>query len=121
MRVTKGAARRRAKKRLFKAARGYYAARSRLWRTVKEAVVRANVYATAHRKQKQRNFRRLWIIRINAAAHQRGLRYSRFIEGLKKAGITLDRKVLAGLAIEDPATFDSIAAAAKDALEIAEG
>ena len=119
MRVIKGAARRRAKKRLFRAARGYYGGRSRLYRTVKEAVVRAQVYSTAHRKQRQRNMRRLWIVRINAAARQRDMSYSRLIEGLQKAEIKLDRKVLAALAIEDPAAFDGVVDEAKQALQAA--
>jgi len=116
MRVTKGAARRRAKKRLFKAAKGYYGGRSRLYRTVKEVVRRGRVYATTHRKQRQRNFRRLWVMRINAAARERGLSYSRFMQGLNRAGVQVNRKMLSTLAIEDPSAFDSVFETAKQAL-----
>ena len=106
MRTTKGAARNKAKKRLFKKAKGYRGGRSNLLRTVKETLIRAEVYAYRDRRVKKREFRKLWIIRINAAVRQRGLRYSEFIDGLKKAGIELDRKQLSDMAINDPAGFD---------------
>lgn len=108
MRTTKGAARNKAKRRLFKKAKGYVGGRGRLLRTVKETLIRAEAYAYRDRKVKKREFRKLWIIRINAACRQRGLRYSQFIFGLKKAGIELDRKQLSELAINDPAAFDQI-------------
>ena len=108
MRTTKGAARNKAKKRLFKKAKGYVGGRGRLLRTVKETLVKAEAYAYRDRKVRKREFRKLWIIRINAAVRQRGMRYSEFICGLKKAGIELDRKQLSELAIHDPAAFDKV-------------
>ena len=116
MKVSKGAARRRAKKRLFKRAKGFRGGRGKLLRTVKETVLRADVFATRDRRARKREFRKLWIIRINAACRMRGLRYSRFISGLKKANIILDRKMLADVAVSDPAAFDKIVEAAKAAL-----
>ena len=91
MRTTKGSARNRAKNRLFKRAKGYRGGRNNLTRTVKETLIRAGVYAYRERKTRKRNFRRLWITRINAAVRERGLRYSEFINGLNKANIQLDR------------------------------
>jgi large subunit ribosomal protein L20 len=116
MRTTKGSARRRAKKRLLKKAKGYRGGRSKLYRTAKEAVVRAGAYAYRDRKVRKREFRKLWIIRINAAARERGLRYGELINGLKKARVELDRKMLAELAVCDPAAFDAIVDAAKEGL-----
>jgi len=116
MRVTKGAARRRAKKRLFKRAKGFRGGRSKLLRTVKETVLRADVFATRDRRARKRDFRKLWIIRINAAVRMRGLRYSQFINGLKKANIVIDRKMLAEVAVSDAAAFDKIVDLAKAAL-----
>ena len=116
MRVTKGSARRRAKNRLFKRAKGFRGGRSKLLRTVKASVLRADVYATRDRRARKRDFRRLWIIRINAAVRMRGLRYSQFINGLKKANVVLDRKMLADVAVVDPAAFDKIVEIAKAAL-----
>ncbi len=116
MKVSKGAARRRAKKRLFKRAKGFRGGRGKLLRTVKETVLRADVFATRDRRVRKREFRKLWIIRINAACRMRGLRYSQFISGLKKANIILDRKMLADVAVSDPAAFDKIVEAAKAAL-----
>jgi len=112
----KGAARTKAKRRLYKRAKGYRGGRGNLLRTVKETVVRAGAYAYRDRRTRKRQFRRLWIIRINAAARQRGLRYSEFIHGLKKANIELDRKSLSEIAICDPAGFDAIFARVKEAL-----
>ena len=117
VRVTYGAARRRKKLRYFKAARGYRGGRSKLWRTVREALVRSWAYAYRDRKQRKRQFRRLWILRINAASRMRGISYSRFIAGLKGAGIDLNRKQLSELAIHDPAAFDVLCEKAKEALE----
>jgi len=116
MRTTKGSARRRAKKRLFKQAKGYRGGRSKLLRTVKETLVRAGQYAYRDRRQRKRQFRRLWIIRLNAAARERGLRYSELILGLKKAGLELDRKMLSDMAIQDPAAFDQVVDKVKAAL-----
>ncbi len=116
MRTTKGAARTRAKKRLFKRAKGYRAGRNNLLRTVKETLVRAEAYAFRDRRVRKREFRKLWITRINAACRERGLRYSEFIHGLNKAGIELDRKMLSELAIHDPDGFDKIVEEAKQAL-----
>tara|TARA_B100000809_G_scaffold259462_1_gene304522 strand:+ start:516 stop:875 length:360 start_codon:yes stop_codon:yes gene_type:complete len=107
-RTTKGAARNKAKRRLYKRAKGYRGGRGNLLRTVKETLVRAEVYAYRDRRVRKRNFRRLWIIRINAAVRQHGLRYSEFIHGLNKAGIELDRKTLSEMAIHDPTGFDVV-------------
>jgi large subunit ribosomal protein L20 len=112
-RVRKGAATRRARKRVLKAARGYRGAPGYHYRLAKEAGVRANVYARVGRKQKKRIFRSLWITRLTAACRMRGLRYSQFIDGCKKAKIQLNRKMLSEIAIADPAGFDSIVEAAK--------
>ncbi|MCH2178100.1 MAG: 50S ribosomal protein L20 [Mariniblastus sp.] len=116
MRTTKGAARNRAKNRLFKRAKGYRGGRGNLLRTVKETLVRAGVYAYRDRKVRKRDFRRLWITRINAACRMRGMRYSLFINGLSKAGVELDRKSLAEIAVCDPAGFDAIVETAREAL-----
>lgn len=116
MRTQKGAARRKSKRRLFKKAKGNRGGRGNLLRTVKETVVRADAYAFRDRRVKKRDFRKLWIIRINAACRQRDLRYSEFIHGLGKAGIELDRKSLAEMAVSDPAAFDAVVADVKEAL-----
>ena len=116
MRTTKGAARNQAKKRLFKKASGYVGGRRRLLRTAKENLVRAGVYAFRDRRAKKRDFRRLWIIRINAAVRAFGLRYGEFISGLKKANIELDRKILSDMAITDPQGFEAVVALVKKAL-----
>jgi large subunit ribosomal protein L20 len=115
VRVTYGAPRRQKKNRYFKQAKGYRGGRSKLWRTVREALVRSWAYAYRDRKQRKRQFRRLWILRINAATRMRGMTYSTFIHGLGKANITLNRKQLSELAIHDPAAFDAIVDAAKAA------
>ena len=115
-RTTKGAARNKAKRRLYKRAKGYRGGRGNLLRTVKETLVRAEVYAYRDRRVRKRNFRRLWIIRINAAVRQHGLRYSEFIHGLNKAGIELDRKTLSEMAIHDPTGFDVVVEQVKVAL-----
>ena len=116
MRVSIGAARRRAKKRLYKRAKGFRGGRGKLLRTVKETVLRADVFATRDRRVRKRDFRSLWIVRINAAVRMRGLRYSQFISGLKKANIVLDRKMLADMAVADPVAFDKVVELAKAAL-----
>ena len=115
VRVTYGAPRRRKKNRFFKQARGFRGGRSKLWRTVRESVVRSWAYAYRDRRQKKRQFRRLWILRINAAARMRGMPYSHLIDGLKKAGVELDRKQLSELAIHEPAAFDALVESARAA------
>ena len=115
VRVTYGAPRAKKKQRLFKQARGYRGGRSKLWRTARESLIRAWAYSYRDRRQRKRQFRRLWIIRINAAARMRGMIYSHFIDGLKKAQIDLDRKQLSELAIQDPAAFDALVEEAKAA------
>jgi large subunit ribosomal protein L20 len=108
VRARKGAARRQSKRRLFQLVRGYWGGKHRLLRTVKVAILRARRFAFRDRKQKKRDIRSLWIIRINAACRQRGSRYSCLINGLKTAGIELNRKMLAHLAIVDPMAFDKL-------------
>ncbi len=113
VRVTYGAPRHKKKVRWFKQAKGYRGGRSKLWRTVRESVVRAWAYSYRDRRQKKRQFRRLWIVRINAATRMRGMTYSQFIAGMKGAGIDLNRKQLSELAIHDPAAFDALVEEAK--------
>ncbi len=108
-RAKRGFKARRRRNRLLKHASGYHSARSRLYAYAKEVVMKAWVYAYAHRKRRKRDFRRLWIARINAAARTNGTSYSRLMHGLKGAGVELDRKVLSDLAIVDPAAFSKIA------------
>ncbi len=115
-RVRKGAARHRAKKRILKAVKGHRGPAGHLYRLAKEAVVRAAVNARIDRKRRKREFRGLWIVRLNAACRQRGIRYSQFINGCKKANIGLNRKILSEIAISDPAGFDAIVEAAKAAV-----
>ena len=95
-------------KKVLKQAKGYYGARSRVYRVAKQAVIKAAQYAFRDRRQKKRQFRALWIVRINAAAKNLGMSYSRFMHGLKLANIDMDRKVLASIAMDDPKTFESI-------------
>ncbi len=118
-RVRSNVVRLKRKKQIMKAARGYFGARSKLWGPAKESVERAWRYAYRDRKNKKREFRQLWIIRINAAAHQNGLNYNQLISGLRKAGIEIDRKVLADLAVRDEAAFTQLADAARAALAAA--
>ena len=115
-RTKKSTQRRRERKRVLKAAKGGRGAPGHLYRLAKEAVVRAAVYARVGRKLRKRNLRALWITRLSAACQRRGLRYSQFINGCKKANITLNRKMLSEIAISDPAAFDAIANAAKAAI-----
>src|SRR6201990_3616619 len=117
-RVKRGTVRRAKRKKLLGLAKGYYANKSKLYRAAKESVDTALKYAFVGRRNKKRDFRRLWIIRINAGAHQHGLSYSQFITGLKGAGVTLDRKVLADLAATEPQAFATLAAQAKAALPV---
>lgn len=112
-RARPGAARHRKKKRILKDAKGYRGARSKLWRTAKEAVVRAGVYAYRDRRARKRDFRALWITRLSAACQQRGINYSRFIFGLQQAKVELNRKVLSEMAIAAPADFDALVELAK--------
>ena len=116
MRTTKGSARTKAKKRLFKKAKGYRGGRGRLLRTVKETLIRSGQNAYRDRRVRKREFRKLWIIRINAAVRERGMRYSQFVNGLKQANIELDRKMLSEMAINDPKAFDVVVEAAKNAI-----
>ena len=115
-RVKRGVTARRRHKKIIKLAKGYFNARRKVFRVAKQAVTKAGQYAYIGRKQKKRQFRSLWIVRINAAARLHGLSYSRFINGLLKANVTLDRKALADIAIHDPAAFGAIAEQAKRAL-----
>ncbi|GAB2188776.1 50S ribosomal protein L20 [Sessilibacter sp. MAH1] len=115
-RVKRGVEARRRHKKVLKAAKGYYGARSRVFRVAKQAVIKAGQYAYRDRRVKKRNFRALWITRINAQSRALGMSYSRLIAGLKKANIELDRRVLADLAIHDKATFAAIVEQAKAAL-----
>jgi large subunit ribosomal protein L20 len=108
-RVKRGVTARRRHKKILKQAKGYYNARRKVFRVAKQAVTKALQYAYIGRKQKKRNFRSLWIARINAASRSNGISYSRFINGLMKAGITLDRKVLADIAVHDPKGFTALA------------
>ena len=112
-RVKTGVVRRRRHKKVLKLARGFYSGRRKHFRKAKEQLERSLVYAYRDRRRKKRDFRRLWIVRINAACRLNDLSYSRFINGLKKAGIELDRKILADLAMNDSAAFAKIAEAAK--------
>ena len=107
-RVKRGVTAHRRHKKLLGKAKGYYNARRKVYRVAKQAVTKALQYAYIGRKQKKRNFRALWIVRINAGAREFGLSYSRLIDGLKKAGIEMDRKVLAAIAYDDAASFAEI-------------
>ncbi|OGC78975.1 MAG: 50S ribosomal protein L20 [candidate division Zixibacteria bacterium RBG_16_40_9] len=112
-RATNNVAAHRRKKKIMKQARGFYGGRSKLYRTAKESVNRSLAYAYRDRRTKKRDFRRLWIVRINAASRLFGLSYSLFINGLKKAGVALDRKNLADIAARDLDTFGKLAEIAK--------
>lgn len=114
-RVKRGTVRRAKRKKLLERAKGFYQTKSKLYRAAKEAVDTAGKYGFVGRKQKKRDFRALWIVRINAAARENGLTYSGLISGLKAAGVTLDRKSLAELAVREPAAFAKVAAQAKAA------
>ena len=115
-RVRGGFATRRRRKRVLKAAKGYRGTRSKLFKTAKQTVIKAGQYAYRDRRVRKREFRKLWIVRINAAARECGLSYSRFMNGLKRANIELDRKVLADMAVRDKAGFAAIAEKAKASL-----
>ena len=107
---------RKRRNKTLKLAKGYYGSKSRLFKTAKEAVMKSGQYAYIGRKQKKRDFRRIWITRISAAAKMNGMNYSTFMNGLKKAGIDLNRKMLSEIAIADPAGFATLVEAAKAAL-----
>jgi large subunit ribosomal protein L20 len=113
-RVKSSVARNQRKKKTLKEARGQFGARSKLYRTAKNSVERGWAYAYRDRRRRKRDFRRLWITRINAAARTNGLSYSRFVSGLRSAGVELDRKMLADLAVRDPAAFTELAEVAKE-------
>ena len=116
MRTRKGAARAQAKKRLFERAKGFRGGRGNMIRSVKETLARAGAFAYRDRRVKRRTFRQLWIVRLNAACRQRGIRYSQFIAGMVKANIELDRKSLSEIAIADPKAFDQIVEVVKKAM-----
>ena len=118
-RVKSNVARHKRKKQIMKAARGAFGGRSKLWKAAKETVEKGWVYAYRDRKNKKREFRKLWIIRINAAARLNDLTYNAFMNGLKKAGIEVDRKILSDIAIKDAEAFTSLAEQAKKALTAA--
>lgn len=115
-RVKRGVTARAKHKKVLKKAKGYYGARSRVYRVAKQAVIKAAQYAYRDRRNKKREFRALWIIRINAAARAHDMSYSVFINGLKKAGVELDRKVLADIAVNDKQAFAALASQAKEAV-----
>jgi large subunit ribosomal protein L20 len=115
-RVKTGVVRRRRHKKVLKLARGFYSGRRKHFRKAKEQLERSMVYAYRDRKQKKRDFRRLWIVRINAACRLNDMNYSTFMNGMKKAGIELDRKILADMAMNDAAAFSAVVAQAKAAL-----
>lgn len=115
-RVKRGVTARARHKKVMDAAKGYYGARSRVYRVAVQAVTKAGQYAYRDRRQKKRQFRQLWIARINAAARMNGISYSRFINGLKKASIEIDRKILADIAVHDKGTFTALVEKAKAAL-----
>lgn len=115
-RVKRGNVHKNRRRHILKQAKGYYGSDSRLYASARDAVDRAMQYAYIGRKRKKRDFRRLWIIRINAACRQHDISYSRFMAGLRAADIGLDRKVLAQIAVEDPAAFERLTLAAKDSL-----
>lgn len=115
-RVKRGVVARRRHKKILKQAKGYYGARSRVFRVAKQAVTKAAQYAYRDRRQRKRQFRALWITRINAASRANGLSYSRLIAGLKKADVMLDRRVLADIAVHDKAAFTKVVETAKSAL-----
>lgn len=118
-RVKRGVTARAKHKKVLKKAKGYYGARSRIYRVAKQAVIKAAQYAYRDRRNRKRDFRALWIVRINAGARAHGLTYSTFMNGLKKLSIEVDRKVLADIAVHDKAAFAVLAEQAKSALAVA--
>ena len=120
MRTKNAGPRLRAKRRLLKRVKGSVGGRRRLLRTAKESIIRAGVFAKRDRRRRKRDFRRLWIIRINAACRERGLRYSQFIAGLEKIGCELDRRTLAEMAVLDPTGFDVVVSQVREGLGLPE-
>ena len=120
-RATSAVPRNKRKKKIFKAAKGYFGGRKNLYKTAKDAVEKGWEHAYRDRKKKKRNFRRLWIARINAAARQHDMSYSRFMNGLKAAGVDLDRKALADLAVRNPEAFGAVVEQAKEGLSVKAG
>ena len=120
MRTKNAVPRLRAKRRLLKRVKGSVGGRRRLLRTAKESIIRAGVFAKRDRRRRKRDFRRLWIIRINAACRERGLRYSQFIAGLEKIGCELDRKTLSEMAVLDPTEFDVVVSQVREGLGLPE-
>ncbi len=116
-RVKNGAATKARRKKILKEAKGYFGSKHRLFKTAKEQVMHSYVYAYRDRRQKKREFRKLWIVRINAACRENEISYSKFINGLSKAGVTVNRKMLAEIAIDSPKAFSDLVLIAKDALE----
>lgn len=116
-RVKNGAVTKARRKKILKQAKGYFGSKHRLFKTAKEQVMHSLVYAYRDRRQKKREFRKLWIVRINAACRENEISYSRFINGLSKAGVTVNRKMLAEIAIDSPKAFSDLVIIAKDALE----
>ncbi len=116
MRVKGGNVARKRRKKILKLAKGFRGGRSKLFRTAKSAVIKSLTYSYRDRRRRKRDFRRVWIVRINAAARENGVSYSKFMAGLKMAGIELDRRVLANLAMEDAAAFAQLAETAKESL-----
>ena len=115
-RVKNGAVTKARRKKILKEAKGYFGSKHRLFKTAKEQVMHSHVYAYRDRRQKKREFRKLWIVRINAACRENEISYSRFINGLSKAGVTVNRKMLAEIAIDSPKSFSDLVEIAKDAL-----
>lgn len=115
MRVKRGVNAVKKRRKILKQAKGYFGAKSKLYRTAREQVMKSGQYAYVGRKQKKRDFRALWITRINAACRLNDISYSRFIDGLKKANVTLNRKVLADMAVREPSAFAELVAVAKKA------
>ncbi len=116
-RSTSAPARKKRKKKIFKEAKGYFGGRKNLWRIAKDAVEKGWEHAYRGRKEKKRDFRRLWITRINAAAREHGMSYSRFIHGLKESDIELNRKMLADVAVRDPDAFEALVEQARSAID----
>lgn len=116
-RVKNGAVTKARRKKILKQAKGYFGSKHRLFKTAKEQVMHSYVYAFRDRKQNKRNFRKLWIVRINAACRENEISYSKFINGLSKAGVTINRKMLSEIAINEPEAFSDLVKIAKDALE----
>jgi large subunit ribosomal protein L20 len=116
-RVKGGAVARNRRKKILKQAKGYFGSKHRLFKTAHEQVMHSSVYAYRDRKQNKRNFRKLWIVRINAACRENEISYSKFINGLNKAGLAINRKMLSEIAIDSPSTFTDLVSIAKDALD----